>query len=226
MLLHRAPVHAPEGSTIAGTVIVQATIDAKGEVSDAHVLSGPDELRKEVLSSVLQWHYRPGPTLAQISIQFSGAATSATAPPASVRLATAKQAPGVQPSDGTLKSIEFTGISAEAEQDLRSRLNVREGDTLSRQDTANILATVKAYDSHLNAMFTIAANGGITQLRIAPGGGARGGGAATFTATAAGHGHRSRHHDHRSRDTSADGGGSSGGRLPCWQRRLESDSDV
>ena len=49
VLLHRAPVHAPEGSTIAGTVIVQATIDAKGEVSDAHVLSGPDELRKEVL---------------------------------------------------------------------------------------------------------------------------------------------------------------------------------
>ena len=34
-LLHRAPVRAPEGSTAAGTVIVQATLDSKGEVSDA-----------------------------------------------------------------------------------------------------------------------------------------------------------------------------------------------
>lgn len=37
-LLHRAPVRVPAGTTVTGTVTVQATLDAKGEVSDA--LSG------------------------------------------------------------------------------------------------------------------------------------------------------------------------------------------
>ena len=44
-------------------MIVEATLDAKGEVSDARVISGPEELRKEALASVLQWHYQPGPAL-------------------------------------------------------------------------------------------------------------------------------------------------------------------
>ena len=135
---------------------------------------------------MLQWHYKPGPTLAQISIQFSGAGASATAAPRCGAFRVPRSRLRVQPSDGRLKSIEFTGISAEAEQDLRSRLNVREGDTLNRQDMANILATVKAFDSHFGRHVHGRRNGGITQLRIAPGGGARGGNAATFTTTAAG----------------------------------------
>ncbi len=79
-LLHRAPVHKPADSTAAGTVAVQATLNAKGEVTDAHVVSGPDELRKEALTSVLQWHYQPGPSSAQISIQFEPANPAAPAP--------------------------------------------------------------------------------------------------------------------------------------------------
>ena len=44
---------------IAGDVQVEMTLDERGEVSDARVLSGPDELRKATLESVLQWHYSP-----------------------------------------------------------------------------------------------------------------------------------------------------------------------
>jgi TonB family protein len=36
---------------------VEVKVDAKGNVADAHVLSGPDELRKAALQSVLQWHF-------------------------------------------------------------------------------------------------------------------------------------------------------------------------
>jgi TonB family protein len=36
---------------------VEVKLDAKGNVADAHVLSGPDELRKAALQSVLQWHF-------------------------------------------------------------------------------------------------------------------------------------------------------------------------
>src|SRR5262249_11854781 len=44
---------------IEGPLFVELTVNANGEVTDAHVISGPDELRKSVLQSVLQWRYAP-----------------------------------------------------------------------------------------------------------------------------------------------------------------------
>lgn len=183
VLVHRAPVRAPESSTSGGTVIVQATMDAQGEVTDAQVVSGPQELRKEALTSVLQWHYRPGPTTAQISIQFAASQVAAAArtavgvavpsvgftSPAPVRVA--PQVAAAQPSDGRLKTIEFAGISPEAEQDLRSRLTIHEGDVVSKQDIAAVTTAVRAYDSHLAAVFTLTgASDSPTALRIFPSG--------------------------------------------------------
>jgi TonB family protein len=59
-LLHRSPVEYPAAALragIQGTLSVEVKTDAKGTVSDAHVLSGPEELRKAALQSVLQWHF-------------------------------------------------------------------------------------------------------------------------------------------------------------------------
>jgi TonB family protein len=59
-VLHRTYVMYPESardSGIQGTVAVQVTLDANGDVSDAFVLSGPMELRKAVMSSVFEWHF-------------------------------------------------------------------------------------------------------------------------------------------------------------------------
>jgi TonB family protein len=59
-LLHRPPILYPESARklgIQGTVVVQAKLDSSAEVSDALVVSGPDELRKEALRSVLNWHF-------------------------------------------------------------------------------------------------------------------------------------------------------------------------
>jgi TonB family protein len=44
---------------VEGDVVLDLAIDDRGEVSDARVLSGPDELRKAALESALQWHYSP-----------------------------------------------------------------------------------------------------------------------------------------------------------------------
>jgi TonB family protein len=44
---------------VEGDVVVEMTLDDHGEVSDARVVSGPDELRKATLGAVLQWHYVP-----------------------------------------------------------------------------------------------------------------------------------------------------------------------
>ena len=59
-VLHRAPVEYPVAALrarIQGTLSVEVKIDATGNVADTHVLSGPDELRKAALQSVLQWHF-------------------------------------------------------------------------------------------------------------------------------------------------------------------------
>src|SRR6185436_878142 len=59
-LLHRTPVEYPTDAIakgIQGTVIVQATLNERGVVTDARVVSGPEALRRAALKSVLEWHY-------------------------------------------------------------------------------------------------------------------------------------------------------------------------
>ena len=49
------------------------TLNERGEVSDARVLSGPEELRRATLESVLQWHYSPAAlasTVTQATLRF------------------------------------------------------------------------------------------------------------------------------------------------------------
>jgi TonB family protein len=74
-VLHRDRVPYPEATYkngIQGTVMLEATLDRSGNVADAHVLSGPPELRKTALQAVLQWQFangRAGETQ-QVSIAF------------------------------------------------------------------------------------------------------------------------------------------------------------
>ena len=59
-VLHRTAVPYPLAARqlgVQGNLSVEVRLDTKGNVVDAHVLSGPDELRKAALESVLQWHF-------------------------------------------------------------------------------------------------------------------------------------------------------------------------
>ena len=59
-VIDREPVSYPAEALekkVRGTVVVQASVDADGAVSDARVLSGPPALRKAALQSVLQWQF-------------------------------------------------------------------------------------------------------------------------------------------------------------------------
>jgi TonB family protein len=73
-LMHRTPVAYPEAARknhIEGTVLVQATVDSAGNVTDASVLSGPEELRKTAIQAVLQWHFVKGGSSAKtVTIAF------------------------------------------------------------------------------------------------------------------------------------------------------------
>ncbi|HEY6344707.1 MAG TPA: M56 family metallopeptidase [Bryobacteraceae bacterium] len=160
-LVHRNPVHYPTGAPPAGTVTVEATLDTKGEVSDAHVVSGPDELRRSALSSVLGWHYLTTagalPTV-RISIRFDPPQAPAVAPArAAFVTPPPPPPPPLQSASSRIKSIEFSGISPEAEQDLRNRLQIHEGDTVAPADMQRISREVQEYDSHLRASFTMQA---------------------------------------------------------------------
>ncbi len=190
ILMHRAPVLTPAGATATGTVSLEADLAENGEVTDARVLSGPQELRKAALASVLQWHYQPGAKLAEISIRFE-APTPANAPqgvaPAAPKLATGGSqsvtvaaprsvaqgaaAPRLQAQSSVstpatfpaiVKSIQFAGVSADAEQELRNRLGVREGDTVNQSDMANAKRAAQSVDGHFVTNYS---------LTSAPGGG-------------------------------------------------------
>jgi len=59
-VIHRTPVAYPEAARkqgVTGVVQVEVKLDSDGEVADAKVLSGPEELRKAALQSVLSWHF-------------------------------------------------------------------------------------------------------------------------------------------------------------------------
>lgn len=75
-LLHAAMPEYPKRAIeqrVEGDVVLEATLDDRGEVADARVLSGPDELRKAALESVLNWHYSPaalGSASTQVTLRF------------------------------------------------------------------------------------------------------------------------------------------------------------
>ncbi len=57
---HREPVPYPESAwkaKVRGTVVLEVTLDMNSAVVDAKVLSGPMELRRAALQSVLQWRF-------------------------------------------------------------------------------------------------------------------------------------------------------------------------
>ena len=69
---------------VEGDVTLDIAVDDKGEVSDARVLNGPDELRKAALESVLGWHYAPtairsASTQATLRFNLSAALSAANA---------------------------------------------------------------------------------------------------------------------------------------------------
>ena len=84
-LMHRSGVEYPAAAAakgVQGTVVAQVKLDANGVVIDASILSGPDELRKAVLQSVLNWHFykdAAGGTR-QVSVTFELPKEGATAP--------------------------------------------------------------------------------------------------------------------------------------------------
>jgi TonB family protein len=141
-ILHRLPVFYPRDVTTTGSVIVEATVNAKGEVTDARVISGPDEFRSAALSSVLNWHFSTEgglPPTVQSTIKF-------VAPPKTVAAATT---PVTHPAGQSLKAIRTVGLPAELEEKVLASIPIHVGDTFTADDFARAKAAVKEVDEHL-----------------------------------------------------------------------------
>lgn len=128
VVLRKAPVYpsVAKQKGIEGTVIVEASIAENGSVSDARVLSGPQELRRAALEAVLQWQFKNGAT-AQVTLNFTLQKDGAAAP--------------VQ-EGMKLAGIKFENVSADVAETLRARLAHLVGKPVNSADVSSIVNSV------------------------------------------------------------------------------------
>ncbi len=152
-VLHRTPVAYPEAARakgVQGDVTVEVKLDAAGNVSDARILSGPDELHKAALESVLQWHFTRDSAgiTRQVTIGFHAAAPPATGVVHTTRSAQTQAQPTAAVGR-TVKSIAFAGLPEDQQNELKAKLPIHQGDTITAELMAQTTAIVKDYDEHL-----------------------------------------------------------------------------
>jgi TonB family protein len=171
-LLHRAPIEYPADAIekgIQGTVIVEAKLNERGVVTDAHVVSGPDPLRKAALKSVLEWHYSAQAlSPVQVAIDFELPMTS----PRPHRVVggviggvTGGVIGGVRSmpaapvaESGRLKRIQFTGLSSQLIEALTGRIPVQVGDEIQADTLSRARQAVREVDEHLDVRLSRSMN--------------------------------------------------------------------
>lgn len=153
VVLRKAAIYplAAKQKKIEGTVVVEATLADDGSVADARVLSGPQELRRAALESVLQWQFKSGATqtVARVDINFTLGANPA------LNLGPANQPP-------TLAALNIQDASPEVAETLRARLASLRGQPLPPGTTAQISEMVRAVAPNLGTSFSTNADGQTT----------------------------------------------------------------
>ena len=170
-LMHRTSVVYPSyavGDRVQGTVVAQVRTDANGNVVDAQITAGPDELRKIVLTSVLSWHFAhdSANSTRQVSVTFTLPErfnTPAPPPPAPQPVVAASRPNPMLP----IGSITVLGLSDEQRNELLAKLPLHVGDTPT---TPTLFATIKAvheFDEHLTVVTSRREGDNQQELRIA-----------------------------------------------------------
>ena len=182
-VMHRTPVVYPEAARkqgVQGTVTMELTLDTRGNVSDAHVLSGPVELRKAAIQSVLQWHLMKDAamTTRQVRITFQLPAENGnrtvTVPPGQRVVETGQASTAVMRESSVMREsavppppppsnrpadplegrkfarINIVGLPDQARADLLSQLPLHEGDIYSADLVNRTFKAVRDFDEHLN----------------------------------------------------------------------------
>ncbi len=143
----------PGQARIEGTIIVELSLNEKGEVSDARVQSGPEELRRSVLQSVLGWRYDlsklPSPRTV-VTVKFQ-------AQPNLNR---------IQQPKGPIEKIDVSAMPASLQEPLMGRLRQFEGLPVTAETMSQIKELLKM-DAPNASLLLMPSSKGQT-LRIAP----------------------------------------------------------
>jgi hypothetical protein len=157
--VHRPPISY---STQSGTIEAEVRTNAVGEVFDARIVSGPEQLRAAVLRSLLDWHF---------SRDFANATRTVTitvSSPARIGDIIPQQLEGNLLSPGTadqILNINILGLAEPQREDLLRRLPAHAGDTLTPERREAIAKAILAVDEHLTA----SASFGILSITGPPG---------------------------------------------------------
>ena len=166
-LLHRSAIEYPAAARergIQGTVIVRATLDEKGNVADAQIVSGPEILRRAALKSVLDWHYSRtsgAPSTVDVAIDFQ-------LPPQGeqrdrkilqekadldrqmLRKIEEDRAKIERFGSATIARIEFgAGVPHAVQEAVKSRLTVQVGDQFRPEIMGQVKQSIQEVDEHL-----------------------------------------------------------------------------
>jgi TonB family protein len=158
-LIHRTPVRYPEAvqkQGITGTVQLEVKLDATGNVSDARVLSGPEELRKTALESVLNWHFTSDAARGtrQISISFSERgqqvqviegqiARAKTVPTLEAPAIVLSPAEGLRLEEVQTKQREYLIAAARAIQEAQAQPQPQNDPIARRRELERAMATIQ-----------------------------------------------------------------------------------
>ena len=198
VFMHRSGIMYPPAArsqNLQGTVVIEVTLDAAGNVADLHVVSGPDELRRAVMQSVLGWHFahEGAGVKRQISVTFKtpqaavlgqsiGRPTNSDGSIAApiggmvgggVKGGIVGGVPGgvrATPSMNMprVKTIEIFGLPDDAKNELMAQLPLHEGDVPTAETLQKMNADIRKFDEHLTMSIMGRSDG--TEIRIsAPG---------------------------------------------------------
>ncbi len=171
-VMHRSAIAYPRQAIekgVEGQVVAQVRIDASGNVSDASILSGPDELRRSVLQSVLGWHFvkdaanstrqvtvqfrLPEADLAQARLQQDQKKLAAMSNEQLFRDFQSDRVTQPRPSSSVVPqivhSIRVQGVSDRIEREILDRIGVSVGSVLTPEKTVGMVRAVGEYDNHL-----------------------------------------------------------------------------
>ncbi|MBL8176329.1 MAG: TonB family protein, partial [Bryobacterales bacterium] len=124
---------------IEGTVQMEVSIDARGLVSEAKVLSGPEELRRAAMQAVLQWQFET--------------AGNATRAEVEMNFALVKDG-GERQMLGVLRKVEFVHVPAELQARIAPRLPLKEGDVVYADQVKEIQREVAEVSPGFNVSMT------------------------------------------------------------------------
>ena len=171
-LIHRTAVAYPrEGirQQVQGEVVAELKLDSAGNVADARILSGPEELRKSVLQSVLSWHFSKDSagSTRQIAVTFSlpeararmeqfdasqkafekGAMADFAAREAAKASAAAAEGARVEPR--TVAFIRVESVDDKTRAEILSKLPAGAGSPFTPESLQNVMTVLKGIDEHL-----------------------------------------------------------------------------